>query len=136
MNSARHSEDSTSFRTTHTAVREPFHWSAPASGGDNPALHEQVILADDHEQPTPLTLEVLFEPAPEGIYDVEWIIDAPCDVPATGPLARCYRVPTDSPSRSLHLSHSACWTTAYSAMTGWFVAMRLCAARFRRSRST
>ena len=73
-------------------ARDPFTWLAPSAGDAAVELHERVVVAEDHEQPASVAICVLFEPDPEGIYDVEWIVDAPSDVQAGETLARCYRV--------------------------------------------
>lgn len=72
--------------------RDGFQWSRLPESPERPELYEDVRIAEDHEQPEPLTLQVLFQPEPNGIYDLQWIVDQGAVVAAGEPVVRGYRV--------------------------------------------
>lgn len=77
--------------------RADFEWGALPASPERPELYEEVHLADDHEQPAPLGLQVLFRPTPAGIYDVQWLAKAGGGLDAGAPVVRGYRVPDGLP---------------------------------------
>lgn len=72
-------------------------WATLPESPEQPRLYEDVLLAADHEQPPPLGLQVLFQPTPNGIYDIEWLAETGGELEAGAPLVRGYRVPDGLP---------------------------------------
>jgi len=53
----------------------PLAWTHLPETEDHPEYDADVHIPPDYEQPSPLELHLLFEPDPDGVYDVEWIVD-------------------------------------------------------------
>jgi F420-0:gamma-glutamyl ligase len=75
-----------------SSVREPFEWRRlPTTDGID--YGETIVrVPDDYEQPSSIVMALLFEPAPEGIYDIEWVVGAHARVTRGETIARGYRI--------------------------------------------
>jgi F420-0:gamma-glutamyl ligase len=71
--------------------RPALRWNGVQPSGDASPGEEEVRIAEDWLQPHPLLVQVLFQPIPEGVYDVQWLAPVGTDVTAGEPVARCYR---------------------------------------------
>jgi F420-0:gamma-glutamyl ligase len=73
-------------------VREPFKWRRlPTTDGID--YGETIVrVPEDYEQPSPIVMALLFEPNPEGIYDIEWVAQANAQVGRGETVARGYRI--------------------------------------------
>ncbi len=74
------------------ATRAPLTWQPLPSTDGRDYGESFVRLPADYEQPRPVSLSVLFDPQPSGIYDIEWIAAAGTSIDAGEMLARAYRV--------------------------------------------
>jgi F420-0:gamma-glutamyl ligase len=72
--------------------RDPLKWSRlPATDGID-YDEATVRVPEDYEQPPSIVMALLFEPIPDGTYDIEWIVQADTSLSSGDPVARGYRV--------------------------------------------
>lgn len=69
----------------------PLQWKRLPRVDHHPEYDEDVRPVSDWEQPLPLGLQILFEPEPNGCYDVQWVAPEGSELGPGDPLARCYR---------------------------------------------
>jgi hypothetical protein len=70
--------------------RRELRWQKlPSSEGSQ--YDEEVRVAEDWEQPPPVLVQVLFQPDPDGIYDIQWLVEAGTTLAAGEAIARFYR---------------------------------------------
>lgn len=79
------------------SARPRLEWDGVPEVAGNPLLDEHVVVADDYEQSRPVALEVLFQPAADGVYEAEWVAPAGSAIAAGEDVARAYRASDGTP---------------------------------------
>lgn len=72
-------------------LRPPVEWKPLPKVEDHPEYDEDVRRPEDWLQPPALGIQILFEPQPQGVYDVQWIVPDGTELAAGDAVARCYR---------------------------------------------